>query len=73
MATKAYEYRLKASECEWRARQTVDPETRWHFTDMARQWRKMAEQRDRISAEQKERDGGVPLAWTTYRSGHQPL
>jgi hypothetical protein len=55
MATKGDEYRLKASECELRARQAVDPEIRWQFTDMARQWCEMAEQRDRISAEQEGR------------------
>jgi hypothetical protein len=55
MAAKADEYRVKASECELRAGQVVDPETRWQFRDMARQWREMAERRDRVSAEREGR------------------
>jgi len=55
MAAKADEYRLKASECESRARQVGDPEIRWQFADMARQWREMAEQWDRVSAEHEGR------------------
>src|SRR5262249_27212988 len=59
MAAKADEYRLKASDCELRARQANDPEIRWQFADMARQWREMAEPWDRGLAEQEEGQDGL--------------
>jgi len=60
MAAKADEYRLKASDCELRARQASDPEIRWQFADMVRQRREMAEQWDRGLAEQEGQDGLSP-------------
>jgi hypothetical protein len=46
--SKADEYRAKAAECDHRAAGAADPDIKEQFEDLARQWRVMAKQAERM-------------------------
>jgi hypothetical protein len=46
--SKADEYRLKATECDQRAAGAADADIKEQFEDLARQWRVMAKQAERL-------------------------
>jgi hypothetical protein len=46
--TKAEEYRANAAECDKRAAVARDREVKAQFEELARQWRMMAEQAERM-------------------------
>ena len=48
MASRAEEYRGHANECDQRAATARDSEVRSQFEELARQWREMANQIDRM-------------------------
>ena len=48
MISKADEYRAKAAECDQRAAATPDVDIKQQFEDLARQWREMAKQTERM-------------------------
>src|ERR1700683_1334086 len=47
MSTRADEHRLRAAQCQERAKEARDPEVRSKFKELARQWLEMANQVDR--------------------------
>jgi hypothetical protein len=48
VVTRAQQYRAKAAECDQRAATTEHADIKEQFEELARQWRDMAEQIDRI-------------------------
>jgi hypothetical protein len=48
VSSRAEEYRAHANECDRRAATARDPEVKSQFDELARQWREMANQIDRM-------------------------
>jgi hypothetical protein len=48
MVTRAQQYRAKAAECDQRAATTEHADIKEQFEELARQWRDMADQIDRM-------------------------
>jgi hypothetical protein len=48
VTSKAEEYRAKAAECEQHAESIRDAYIKGHYQELARQWREMAEQIERM-------------------------
>jgi|SRR5918994_2316269 hypothetical protein len=54
--TLAPQYRDNAAECLLRAADATDPAVKASFQELARQWTKLAEHRERIDSRQKRND-----------------
>jgi hypothetical protein len=48
VTSKSEEYRAKAAECDQRAASIRDTEVKAHYQELARQWREMANQIERM-------------------------
>jgi hypothetical protein len=49
VAYKTEEYRVKAAECDHRAASTRDVEVQKQYQELARQWRELVKQADRMA------------------------